>query len=142
MHAYLWCVIASAVQMSAVLMLRPVTDITSQSLTVFLGRAPQIRLFFTTVLSGATMPNLRQCRKHSVLAFLCKQPSFQCCWSLAALSSATTIKAAPLVMSKFSRGLALFQKALCHTKNTRFLRVPLTYSTVSEGKQSHRKVWA
>lgn len=43
-------------------MLRPVTDITSQPLTA-LGRVPQIRLSLTTVLSGATVPNLRQCQK-------------------------------------------------------------------------------
>lgn len=38
-------------------------------------------------------------------------------WTLSfVLSSGTTVKAAPFVMPKFLRGLALFQKALCHTK--------------------------
>lgn len=71
-------------------------------------------------------------------------------WTLSfALSPGTTVKAAPFVMPKFLRGLALFQKALCHTKNHKVsesmkeqITPPLTHSMGSKGKQSHRKVWA
>lgn len=84
MHVYLYCVIASTVRTSAVSMHRSVTDITSQSLTV-LGRAPQIpRLFLTTVLSGVTMPNWRQCETQFA-SFPLQQPFFQCCLSWAGL---------------------------------------------------------